>query len=350
MKQILSTIIILCFLSTIINAQSLGEFKPKDVSYGANKLKGKAKKIYIANFNVNYQVYNEKQDFKQGGSQLGGGYKGDAMAEISVGLEGLTDNDLQKITDKLYSDYIAQIKAKGLTIISAEEAGKAGTYTDFMKLQGGVVSAAQFPGTLSNAPTGYEYFVKKVDKSGKAKSGGFLGTAASLYPKLSSELDDAIIAEVNMYVLFVEGQNAFQGNGANIKVKTNLRLSGAEAIEMTSDSKIKMKGQNTITTISSGVNFYHGKMGMGSTTAYQGSISKSMPIIGVIEDTKLQSFANRSTDGGTKTIYGTFFNPENRSSKSSKVVQVEGSKYYDGVYMAAKKFVDFHTQQFLNSF
>lgn len=341
---------ILCLTFTMGHAQSLGEFKPKDVSYGLKKLKD-AKKVFISAFNVNYQVYNEKEDFKQGGSTLGGGFKGDASAQISIGLEGLTDKDVQKITDQLYTDYIAQLKAKGLNIISTDEAGKTSVYSDFIKVQGGKVSLAQIPGTMSTSPTGFEYFVKKIDKSGKTKSGGFLGNTAIIYPKLSSELGDAIIAEVNLYVLFVEGQNAFQGNGANIKVKTNLRLSGPEAIEMTSDNKIKMKGQNEYFMATSGVNFYHGKMGMGSTTSYSGTLAKSMGIGGVIEDTKLQSFANRSTSTSTtNTIYGSYFNVDNKSSSASKIVEVDPSKYYNGVYMATKKFVDFHTQQFLNGF
>lgn len=314
----------------------LSEFKPKDASYGSNKLKGKASKIFISAFNVNYQVYNEKEDFKQGGSILGGGQRGDAMASLSIGLEGLTDKDVQKITDQLYADYIAQIKAKGLTIITADEAAKTSVYSEFLKIQGGTVSLAQFPGTLSTSPTGFEFFVKKIDKSGKTKSGGFLGNTAIIYPKLSNELNDAIIAEVNLYVMFVEGQNAFQGNGANIKVRTNLRLAGQEAIEMASESKFKMKGQNTVIPITSGVNFYHGKMGMGSTTSYSGTLGKGLGIGGVIEDTKVQSFANRSTDAGTKTVYGTFFNPENKLSKSTKVVEVDPTRYYEGVYMAAK--------------
>ncbi len=341
---------ILCFTSSISFAQTLGEFKPKETSYGLKKLKD-AKKVFISSFNVNYQVYNEKEDFKQGGSTLGGGFKGDASAQISVGLEGLTDKDVQKITDQLYTDYISQLKSKGLTVITADEAAKASVYSEFIKVQGGKVSLAQIPGTMSTSPTGFEFFVKKIDKSGKTKSGGFLGNTATMYPKLSSELGDAIIAEVNLYVLFVEGQNAFQGNGANIKVRTNLRLSGPEAIEMASDKKIKMKGQNEYFMATSGVNFYHGKMGMGSTSSYSGTIAKSMGIGGVIEDTKVQSFANRSNATGiSKTIYGSYFNVDNKSSSASKIVEVDPNKYYNGVYMATKKFLDHHTQQFLNSF
>ena len=353
MKRLKNILVVaLLLISANLAAQTLGDFKPKDTSYGLGKLKGKADKIYVSAFNVVYQIYNEKQDFKQGGAVFGGGYKGDALAEASIGLDGLTDKDVQKITDQLYADFVAQLKGKGLTLLMADDAAKTETYNEYVRMKGGTVSLAQYPGTMTTAPTGYEYFVKKVDKSGKTKGGGFLNQTATLYPKLSKELDDAIIAEVNLFVLFVEDKNAFRGNGANIKIATNLRLAGGtEAIEMTSDAKVKLKGQNTIAVVSSAVTFAHGKIGLGATTSYTGNLGKSLTIDGVIEDTKVQSFANRSADIlGTKTIYGTFFTPENRSSTTSKVVAVDADKYYAGVYSAAKKFMDHHTQEFLGSF
>ena len=340
--------VLLVALAAATNAQTLGEFKPKETSYGLKKSKD-ATKIYIANFAVNYQIYNEKQKFKQGGYQLGGGYKGDAKAEASIGLTGLKETDVQQITDKLYQDFVNQIIASGLTIVNPDEASKTGTYEAYERIQGGKVSLAQFPGTMTTAPSGFEHFVKKIDKSGKTKSGGFLGNAGFLYPKLSKELGDAIIADVNIYVMFVEDKDAFQGGGANIKIKTNLRIAGTEAIVMADKkSAIRLKGQNSITTISSAVNFTHGKMGMGATTSYSGILSKPIGIGGAIEDTKVSSFARGSVDAiGTKTIYGTFFSPEDRSNETNKVVEVDAIKYTAGVYAAAKQFVDHHTAQFL---
>ncbi|MEO6149628.1 MAG: hypothetical protein ABIN95_00980 [Mucilaginibacter sp.] len=349
MKSNLLLMVCLAVLSVSARSQVLGEFKPKDASYGVKKTKD-ATRIYIANFAVNYQIYNEKQKFKQGGSQLGGGSKGDAQAEASIGLAGLTETDVQQITDKLYQDFVAQIKAGGLTIIGADDAGKTDTYKEFVKLQGGTVNFAQFPGTMTTVPSGYEYYVKKVDESGKTKSGGFLGGAASMYPKLSKQLDDAIIADVNIYVLFVQDGSTFQGGGAKVKITTNLRIANQEAIVMSDHkSAFRFKGQNSITAISSSVNFTHGKMGMGATTSYQGTLGKALTIGGVIEDTKVTSFARGSTDyTGVSTIYGKYFTPEDKSNEATKIVEVDSKKYSEGVYAAAKKFIDFHTAEFLN--
>ena len=238
-------------------AQTLGEFKPKDQAYGLNKLKGKTKKVYIASFSVNYQIYNEMQDF----------------------------------------------------------------------------------------------FVKKINKDGRAKRGGFLNNPAFLFTKLSKELDDAIIADVNLYVLFATpGGGFFKGPGASVKIKTSLRLADTEAIVMTDERKaiIKMKGQNETIGVSSAVNFYQGKVGMGAEVSYLGSLSKPLAIGGVVEDTKIKSAALGGVDIlGTQTLYYTYYSPEDKSASKSQVIPVDAATYSNGVYEASKKFLEHHTQAFL---
>lgn len=348
MKQFF-TLGMLFLLIGNIHAQTLGEFKPKDQSYGLGKLKNSNKKIYIAGFTVNFQIYNEKEKFKQGGYQMGGTVKGDAKAAISVGLEGLDEQTIQEITDKLYQDYIAKLKAKGMTIISVDEAAKTEAYEDFVRVKGGKITAAELPGTMSVIPTGYEYLVKGFTKDGKSKKGGFLGNAAMKYPKISKDLGDAIVSNVDLTVLFVRDKEAFQGNGAKLKVKTDLRLVANDAIIMTSDAAIKFKGQNSVSYVQSKVEFYHGKMGMGSTTSYVGMLGKDLMINDVISSEKVTSYAAGSIDGGTKTMYGTYFDPKSGASETTKIIKVEAEKYKTGVYDAASKFMNFHTDEFLKS-
>lgn len=348
MKLKILVIFFLCAVAGNITAQTLGEFKPKETSYGLNKIKKSgANRIFIAGFDVNFQVYNEKQDFKQGGSMLGGGMRGDALAEVSVGLEGLDELTVQEITDKLYADYIGKLKAKGLTVITADEAAKAESYSDFVRMKGGAITMAEIPGVMSCSPTGYEYFIKKLNKDGKAKKGGFLGTQAMMYPKLSKELGDAIVGSVDLTVLFISEQDGFKGNGAKIKVKTFLRLVGTEGLTMTSDAKFKMKGQNDIVTVVSDVSFYHGKAGAGATSAYNGGLSKPLPILNVLDDEKIASFARGGTSAGTATIYGTFYSVRNDKTSNAKIVNVDTAKYKEGVYLAASTFLSHHTDAFL---
>jgi len=347
MKRICLSLALLAFAGGLA-AQTLSEFKPKDQSYGLNKAKN-AKRIYIASFDVNYQIYNEKQDYKQGGYQLGGGMKGDALTEVSVGLEGLDEATVQGITDKLYKDYLAQIEAKGLTIISPDEAARTGSYEGYTRMSGGTITMAEIPGVLSTSPTGFEFFIKGVDKDGKMKRGGFLGNEAMKFPKLSKDLDDAIIGAVDITVLFIQDQDAFKGGGAKLKVKTSLRVVGVESVIMTDDAKVKFKGQNSVTTVTSTVAFYHGKMGAGATTAYNGTLAKPLFISGVIEDEKITSSARGGMAQGTKTMYGTFYSVRNEKTKSARTVEVDPQRYSEGVYAAASKFLNHHTGEFLKA-
>ena len=345
------TACLLFLLSFGLEAQTLGDFKPKDQSYGLNKIKdGKATRIYIAGFDVNYQVYNEKEAFKQGGRMLGGAHKGDAEAALSVGLEGLDEKTVQEITDKLYKDYVEKLRAKGFTIVTADEASKIEAYEDYERVTGGTVSFAQIPGVMTSTPTGFEYFIKGTNKKGKEKKGGFLGNQAMTFPKISKDLGDAIVSNVDITVLFIQDQDAWQGAGAKIKVKTNLRLVSHEGVITTNDAKIKFKGSNDVTVVESKVEFYHGKMGMGSPTAYIGTLGKPLTIDGVVEGEKLTSFASGGVDWqGTQTLYGKYYSPENRSSENTKIILVDAKKYSEGVYAAAKKFLDHHTDEFLKS-
>lgn len=328
-------------------AQTLGEFKPKDQSYGINKAKD-ATRVFIAGFNVNFQVYNETQDYKQGGAMLGGGQRGESLAEVSVGLDGIEEKTVQEITDQLYNDFVEKIKANGLTVVSPDEASKIESYEDFMRIDGGKITMAEIPGVMTCIPNGYSYFVKKLDKDGKAKKGGFLGNPAMMYPKISKDLNDAIVAYVDLTVLFVSEQETFKGNGAKVKVKTFLRLIGTEAVTMTSDAKIKMKGQNTITSVVSTVAFYHGKVGAGATTSYSGTLAKPLAINGVLEDEKITAFARGGVDAGTATIYGTYYSARNAKNSNAKIISVDPVKYKEGVYTAANKFLTFHADEFLS--
>ena len=332
-------------------AQTLGDFRPKEQSYGLGKVKN-AQRIYIASFTVNYQIYNEKEDFKQGGRMLGGGYKGDAHASLSVGLDNITEAGIQAVTDSLYRDFTAMLKAKGLEIITADEAGATETYNGFTRVKGGRINEAQFPGTLATTPAGFEYYVKNISKAGKEKSGGFLNNPSTIYGKLSSQLNDAIIADVDLFVLFIEDKNAMDLAGANIKVKTSLRLAATEAIIMKSNARIKLKGQNNVVSATSQASFYHGKVpvGIGVNSSYTGGLKSPLDVKGVIEDKKIQSFASNRRDYiGTPTIYGTWYNPGNTSSSSTTVIPVDEQKYTSGAYLAGRKFLEYHTEAFLKN-
>lgn len=68
MKNLFLALMILTSFS--IFCQNISEIKPSIQKYGTNKLKKNPKKIYIANFLINFEVYREVINYKQGGSLL----------------------------------------------------------------------------------------------------------------------------------------------------------------------------------------------------------------------------------------------------------------------------------------
>ena len=101
-----------------INAQTLGDFKPvKAGPTSLNKPTFDNKKIYIADFTIHYQVYNEESASKKGGSGIFGKVMGAAKASLAVGLD-IPESTLQNITNEVYSNFISDVQNKGFEVIS----------------------------------------------------------------------------------------------------------------------------------------------------------------------------------------------------------------------------------------
>lgn len=344
MKKSFLSIAILLF-SMGLEAQTLGEFKPSDTSYGLGKLKKAPKKIYIAKFDINYEVYKTAQDFKQGGSMIGGGVRGDATSKLAVGLLGVQNDDLIRITDELYAGFTEMLIGKGITIISANEAGNTKAYEDWELIKGGEINKSQLPGILTVAPTNYSYYVKKVNKKGEQKTGSINNYAA-----LSKELDDAIIADVSLTVMFSkEGNNAIDLNQAKVKVKTDFRLVDAYVVTAIKENAI-MKGANTYDNVQSGVAFYQGKVGLGSTSSYNGLLKKPLQIEGVIKEDKIVSVTKQASST-TAVSYGvmSFYTADNREGAETSAIEVDSKLYASGAMMACKEMIDYHTKSFLEN-
>ncbi len=345
MKKQLLLVAVLLFTSWGIKAQTLGEFKPTDSSNGLGKLKKAPKKVYIAKFDVNYEVYKTSQDFKQGGSMLGGGVKGNATAKAAVGLSGIQNEDLLRITDELYTDFTGMLEAKGITIISAEEAGKVKAYEDWELIKGGEINKSQLPGILTVSPTNYGFYVKKVNKKGAHKT-GFINN----YPALSKDLGDVIIAEISLTVMFTkEGNNILPSNQAKVKIMTDFRLVDNYVVTSINE-KSAFKGANTSDNVQSGVAFYHGKVGLGSTTVYSGLLKKPLPIEGVIKDDKIVSITKQASST-TATSFGamSMYSAENREGVETSVIEVDSKQYSNGALLACKQMLDYHTKNFLEN-
>jgi len=287
MYRIILVLIISFFGQTLV-AQQFGQFESKINKAGLGKLKNSKKSVYIAKFNINYEVYKSSSDFSHGGATFGGGVRGDASAKAAVGLQGIQEDDIQANTDLLYKEYIDELQAAGLDIITAGEAGNTAAYEGWELKQGGTINKSQYPGVLTARPTGFEYFVKRVTKKGKEKT-GFVQN----YGALSKELGNAIIAEIDLIVMFSEnGKQYFNiGGVAKTKIKTNLRL--VDSYTITAPKKTIMKGGGVSTQlVQSKVGFYSGKVGMASTTTFIGTLKKPYEINDVIPEEKIKAVSS----------------------------------------------------------
>lgn len=87
-----------------------------------------ANRVFIPGFRVAFAVSNKARASVTGGRTLGGGVSSGAKVEMTVVLDGVTLDDMQKITDAAYADFVAQMKAAGREIVPIEQMRAAVAY------------------------------------------------------------------------------------------------------------------------------------------------------------------------------------------------------------------------------
>ncbi|TLS78229.1 hypothetical protein FE236_00275 [Mariprofundus erugo] len=137
---------LLCTYSGVAQAGLLGLGGPKDIpvtqinqdiasgngsKYYKNNLSralAKSDKIFIGGFQVRYIVGGEAAGTTAGSSSsraAGGGYiehswRAGQNVSMKVNLQGVSDKDLQQLTDRIYADFTQQLATTGLKVIDAE--------------------------------------------------------------------------------------------------------------------------------------------------------------------------------------------------------------------------------------
>lgn len=339
--------VVSCLFIGITNAQDLEEFKPDKDKYGLGKLKKGPKKIYIASFNVNFETYKEAVSYKASGG-FRNNVKGEAKASAAIGINGLVEADIQEKTNQLYNDFIADLEAKGFEIITAETAGETETYEGWEKATGPYVIQSGLPGVMTAAPEGYSFFYKGVTKKGKKKKGFLKG--AMVPQKLSDDLDDAVVANVNLYFMYSEAGNDFFKNagGAKVKMFTNFRLIGDYTVSAPKKKGLRMKGAQTAERIKSSITFTKGKVGLGAETQYNGLLKKDLEINGVIKKEKVVAYSKQTSE--TATSFTPIVIAGSSYSTLTKWIDVDSKKYVEGLYNAGSKFLNYHTTEFLSNY
>lgn len=367
----MTAMLLMLSLSASGLAQTLGDFTPKDDLYGKKKLE--SKEIYIANFSVNYQIYNESE--KKTASEFNGSkLTGNSKAALAVGLGNISERDLQELTNEAYNNFINDFKAKGFTILHGDAAAKTDFYEGYERVENGEMSLAEAPGVITVYPENTVFFVKGYTGSGMKKQGGFLGSISRIkgnsgidqrdneirrYPKLSNDLNGANIIDVDLYVLFLNDEKAYQGRGAKIRVTTNLRLSANDSFVSTTKNEslttklgITSSKKTSYTTCRSRIDIVQGKNGIAVSplAQYGGNMKKSLDINDVIVEETITSFAQAQTSMGTQNMLGTTFRAEGKSTETAALVSVNPEVYKKGVRLAIDTFLKHHINNFTSSY
>lgn len=302
------------------NAQTLGDFKPgKAGPKSLESPKFDNKNVYIADFAVHYQVYEEKSASKKGGSGLFGVVMGAAKASLAVGLD-ISEETLQNITNETYAKFIADLKAKGFHVMNGDEAKNTDFYKTYKYSTNlGMVPSSTTEGTVTVHPQDVGFFYSEKG----------LNTNTT---KLSKELNDASVVRIDLHVLFVETRGSNKsGIGANVVAKTNLVLSDS----------------NTIAHFIVGRN----KIGGSPLAEYQGVLKSDLDIDGVITEEKITNYVDSDYDNwGTSTAFGTVYSAKNKSASKAAIVPADANKYEKGVELAINTFLSHHVSEFKTKF
>lgn len=340
MRKVLLTIAIAC--CAILAAAQDPSIEIKDISgFGQKKFRGAPKKVYISQFRVNYQLLYSQTETAEGGRTLGGGYRGEAKAGLTMAVQGIEAADLMQITDKLYADFVSGLTNAGYELLSADDAAKAKNYQGWERKAGGTLNESQYPGYITAIPTGYEYFVKKTNESGREKTGFGDNTL-----KVSNDIGAPVI-RVNLVIPFVEdaeshGSKALGkvvGGLAKVVLRPYLRL-----------EKDPVATAGGFSTDAAQTKVTYGFMeGMGTQAISNLCLKSSIDIPGIFEDKKYKAVESADQDlWGTSYGALTIFNVSDVYLKKTQPLPCDAAKYKQGVGEAAGSYLKATLDEFLS--
>lgn len=328
----------LAIMCTSVFAQKVGKMDMKPEAMTGKKFNNALKKVFIQHFFVNYQMMMSQSEIARGGRQLGGGYRGDASASLSMAVKGVDVEQLQAMTDKFYQDYKKQLEDAGFQIMTVDEVKKNEFFSKHDVYAGGTAGAGTVPGYVSTSPNGISFLESKG------------GVFNPLGMPDSKNLGGVIVSRVYITVPFVENAESQAskaltksvGGVAKIVVKPNLRVSPRESIPVGGDFKKPI-------TLTSNVTFAF-KKNLKYQATFQGKLKKPIEIDEVFEEKKYKASQSADSDNwGTSNGMFTMFNVEDREIKNTQAVECDGDKYVNGVREAVSTYLTTSVDEFLSN-
>ncbi|MFK5959042.1 MAG: hypothetical protein QM495_09270 [Lutibacter sp.] len=343
MKKIMLFISLLFIANTY--AQQIGKVEiKKESGFAMKKFADAPKKIFIQDFFVNYQMLYDQVEIAKGGREIGGGHRGKAKAQLVLGVQGVSETDLQEITDKLYAEYISKLKAKGFQIITADEASKIDRFKDWKLVKGGAPSKAQFPGYVSTAPTDVLFLVRKMNSKGKIKKKSIFDNGMGT----SKDLGGTVVARVNIVIPFIKDAES-QGSKALTKTFGGVaKIVAKTELSITKSTSVTKKGAWGKVLILNSSSLFAYKEGLKNQASLIIVPKKKILINGVFESKKYKAIKSASQDlWGTSVGALRVFNVNDQVLKKMQAVSCDSEKYKNGVFQAGLAYLNKSLDPFL---
>lgn len=321
MKRLLISVIVLS-LTNICFGQQVGKLDYKTEGFTQKKFNHTEKKIFIQHFIVNYQTVMVTYAKARGGNSYGG-----AEAGLALGLDGVTSEQLQRMTDQYYNDYVAKLEANGFTILSADEVQKNEHFADWEQLKGGTPSQDGFAtGYLTTVPSDF------IQLDGGAGVFNLAGQPES------NELGGVIVARVYLTIPFAESQSiegGLVGGVAKITAKADLRVSPIESIPQQGDFKKPIR-------LTTGMTFAY-KESLKWQALFIGKLKNPLEIEDVLDEDKKYKVTSVATSGSDFTTRYSIAYADN-----VELVVCDPDKYEKGVNQAVSNYLNTSLDEFLS--
>lgn len=349
MKSAIQKLCVCFFILGLLQtqAQTISEVKIKKMG-GTKQLKNKPKKVFVNDFVIHFQFYNQKEKTSKGG-MLNNVLKGDAKSKLFLGLDNLTENDFTQITDSIFSQFKSEFIANGYEFIDGKQYENTDAFKGRERQENVAVAYDIFPGVASVHPSNYPFY---------SSNENFL--KMNYGSKLSKDLDDAVVANVELFVFFIEDKNSWaqRNKSANIKVETQLRIVAYDNVKAVNEKQVSKLQALTIgkkkqvdIPAQSQIDITCGRNPIGGSpdVSYIGNIKNDITIDGALTTQTIKSEANNDEDYiGTETAFGKVYRAQNITVENSYILPVDVQKYRAGVIKGGNAFLKTHIDEILD--
>ncbi|MEC7753495.1 hypothetical protein [Roseivirga sp. UBA1976] len=320
-KKICLALLVSVFTSLSLFSQTVEDVNIKKLGPANLNYRKEAKRIMIADFQVNYQTALTLEDEKKGGKMWRGGIKGDAKASITVVLDGLNPDNLQTLTDQLYAEYVADLKSQGFEIAPIEELWNNKAYEKNreerweLKAGNGPEQGKEF-GVILTRPSTQKFVVARrtVDKENGGPLSGLADYEQGTENKVINQKTGYIFNKVVLDVIVFE-------NSQSELSRTLNRHAGSAQVKAETTFKISESSTN--------------RFGMGTFFSKGG-----VEVADVMERQKFEAGQNADTDRlGTDMGVLRVWRVEDREKANFATVKCDPALYLKGAELGVGAFL-----------